>query len=623
VSNHSVSVYDWEDETEYRISGEDAVTALNNSAEVIGDLVSTITNGSQVQASSNFLTDPIGTIFEAVNQVQSNENGEAIVEYSREHTLTTTQSSFDFDLSISPSGTRDLKVELGAEAAFEMSESFDSVAGKWISGRHYVLEEYPMPSFNYVQYKDLVEGICDRIPMEIKIAAFVINLLCPPAVCPFKSEDTNYYFYITDSSGIDTTGHLRYKYNTIPPGIDTVECFTWGWWGSSALSREEDLSERSSYILKKIKTVVEETRGMQYGYGGFYQFEPVNSMLADSAFLTMRYLQSEVEEFGETELAMYRENKTLATWEFVGGLVDTVNNTVTALIDRLGTFTLAPRLPSGSILLQVFPDSIPADGISELNVVSETIHNNDGTVVSDNAEFTLISDGGIFLTSDQDTLRAGLQIYPSSGILSFQLKSSEYAQIVTLTASSSAGSAYGETIVKFYDTGNPTSPTLLSAKRVNNTLDVVWNANPEIDIKGYKIYYDLDASGEPYNGTANIYGKPSPVDAGNDTTFALLGLMMDTSYYLVLTTYDASGNESPFSNELKASTKSYLCGDANGNDAITIIDVTYMLAYLYKGGPAPDPMASANVNGIGQVNILDVTYLIAYLYKGGPGPSCL
>lgn len=66
----------------------------------------------------------------------------------------------------------------------------------------------------------------------------------------------------------------------------------------------------------------------------------------------------------------------------------------------------------------------------------------------------------------------------------------------------------------------------------------------------------------------------------------------------------------------------YLCGDANGDGNINILDITYIIAFLYKEGSPPDPMEAADVNSSGTVNILDVTYLIAYLYKGGPDPGC-
>ena len=68
--------------------------------------------------------------------------------------------------------------------------------------------------------------------------------------------------------------------------------------------------------------------------------------------------------------------------------------------------------------------------------------------------------------------------------------------------------------------------------------------------------------------------------------------------------------------------ESFICGDPNVSGGVNILDVTYIISFLYKGGPEPDPMASADVNNSGSVNILDVTYLISYLYKGGPAPVC-
>jgi hypothetical protein len=64
------------------------------------------------------------------------------------------------------------------------------------------------------------------------------------------------------------------------------------------------------------------------------------------------------------------------------------------------------------------------------------------------------------------------------------------------------------------------------------------------------------------------------------------------------------------------------CGDANNDDNVDILDITYLIAYLYGGGPAPDPLNIADVNSDGGVNILDISYLIAYLYQSGPEPNC-
>jgi hypothetical protein len=63
-------------------------------------------------------------------------------------------------------------------------------------------------------------------------------------------------------------------------------------------------------------------------------------------------------------------------------------------------------------------------------------------------------------------------------------------------------------------------------------------------------------------------------------------------------------------------------GDANGSGIINIQDITHIINFLYKGGPAPTPyrICSGDPNGSCIVNIQDITYLINFLYKGGPAP---
>nr|MBN2276666.1 S8 family serine peptidase [candidate division Zixibacteria bacterium] len=61
-------------------------------------------------------------------------------------------------------------------------------------------------------------------------------------------------------------------------------------------------------------------------------------------------------------------------------------------------------------------------------------------------------------------------------------------------------------------------------------------------------------------------------------------------------------------------------GDANWDTMINILDVTFLINYLYKGGLPPVATYCGDANGSGNINILDATYLIAYLYTGGPPP---
>jgi len=65
-----------------------------------------------------------------------------------------------------------------------------------------------------------------------------------------------------------------------------------------------------------------------------------------------------------------------------------------------------------------------------------------------------------------------------------------------------------------------------------------------------------------------------------------------------------------------------ICGDCNSDELINILDISFLIAYLYLDGQAPFPLEIADVNNDGTVNLLDITYLIAYLYMEGPEPNC-
>ncbi len=66
----------------------------------------------------------------------------------------------------------------------------------------------------------------------------------------------------------------------------------------------------------------------------------------------------------------------------------------------------------------------------------------------------------------------------------------------------------------------------------------------------------------------------------------------------------------------------YICGDANHNGAVNLLDATYLINFLYKSGAAPNPMQAADVNHSGTVNLLDATYMINFMYKSGPALNC-
>jgi hypothetical protein len=68
--------------------------------------------------------------------------------------------------------------------------------------------------------------------------------------------------------------------------------------------------------------------------------------------------------------------------------------------------------------------------------------------------------------------------------------------------------------------------------------------------------------------------------------------------------------------------RTYLCGDANGDGKINIADAVYIVTYVFKGGPAPNPLESGDANCDGKINVGDAVYLVNYIFRGGPEPCC-
>lgn len=66
-----------------------------------------------------------------------------------------------------------------------------------------------------------------------------------------------------------------------------------------------------------------------------------------------------------------------------------------------------------------------------------------------------------------------------------------------------------------------------------------------------------------------------------------------------------------------------LPGDVDNNEILNLMDVTYFIRHLYKGGPPPvqGGVCPGDPNRDCVINILDITYLINYLYRDGPDPA--
>jgi hypothetical protein len=63
-------------------------------------------------------------------------------------------------------------------------------------------------------------------------------------------------------------------------------------------------------------------------------------------------------------------------------------------------------------------------------------------------------------------------------------------------------------------------------------------------------------------------------------------------------------------------------GDANSDYEVHIADAVYMINFVFKFGPSPDPIEAGDANCDGGSNVADAVYLINYVFNSGPPPVC-
>jgi hypothetical protein len=98
------------------------------------------------------------------------------------------------------------------------------------------------------------------------------------------------------------------------------------------------------------------------------------------------------------------------------------------------------------------------------------------------------------------------------------------------------------------------------------------------------------------------------------------------SQHIVFTVRNSQGEESTREFALVVFSESCCIGirgnvDGDIGDNTNVADLTYLVDFLFRGGPAPPCLDEADVDGGGgSPNVADLTYLVDYLFRGGPPP---
>ncbi|MFI5452295.1 FG-GAP-like repeat-containing protein [Pedobacter sp. UC225_61] len=158
------------------------------------------------------------------------------------------------------------------------------------------------------------------------------------------------------------------------------------------------------------------------------------------------------------------------------------------------------------------------------------------------------------------------------------------------------------------DAGAPSAPTGLVANAGDAQIKLNWVANPESDLATYEIY-----GGTSANPTTLI----TSVQKGT-LTYTDVNLTNGTTYYYRITAKDASGNESPYSNEVSATpqagqaqTVSIPQGlSANPGDAVVKLDwlantEATLAGYEVYGGTSANPTTLLTTVPVGSTTYTD------------------
>jgi hypothetical protein len=134
-----------------------------------------------------------------------------------------------------------------------------------------------------------------------------------------------------------------------------------------------------------------------------------------------------------------------------------------------------------------------------------------------------------------------------------------------------------------------------SDRAVAADVSLAWDASLSPGITGYKVYVGT---------TSRTYG--TPITIGNQTTYTITNLSAGT-YYIAVTAYDASSNESGFSNEVTTTItgSTHVC-DFNGDTVTNQLDQQVLVRAIL--GLIPSSL-QYDLNSDSRVDALDLQIL--------------
>ncbi len=103
-----------------------------------------------------------------------------------------------------------------------------------------------------------------------------------------------------------------------------------------------------------------------------------------------------------------------------------------------------------------------------------------------------------------------------------------------------------------------------------------------------------------------------------DTHLIIPDIAYGTSYWWRVFAVDSRDNFTPGNSIGQFIT--WVLGDVNTDGSVNVGDAILLVNYIFKNGPAPEPLKIGDVTGDCTVNVGDAVYLINYIFRSSPGP---
>ncbi len=199
-----------------------------------------------------------------------------------------------------------------------------------------------------------------------------------------------------------------------------------------------------------------------YGVGGFHGFTPHDAVLGAAAGLVIGYSDEDVAGVDENQLRLYRWDGDRGDWTLVDGLVQPLANTVTASVDRLGTYTLAPPMPAGALTWSVASVSQAGSGADTKTVArlrTAPLMRNDGqpvaagTVVHVSLQpegaggADLVSFGRVLTADAQPEVEGAQVVVGADGCVEIEIEVPGTPESIRVISFSDVGTAGGNALV--------------------------------------------------------------------------------------------------------------------------------------------------------------------------------